>query len=423
MTEFEKAKQILKNASRSGSRLGLDRIYELAALLGNPQDRLETIHVAGTNGKGSFCAMLSSVLAAQGYRTGMFSSPVMLKENDCIRINGDSVSEEMFADAVIRAEKAAEQMPDKPTEFELLTAAAFLIFAEQGCEYTVIECGMGGDGDSTNIIRKPRLSVITNVTADHCAFLGNTASEIASHKAGIIKAGAPVFFGGEDSSAYEVIREKAAALSSELYIPDFSAFEPVDGINIGVRYKGEEYIIPLCGSYQYKNLINVLSCVDILRREGVRLDSNNVKTGLADVRWEGRFERLCDSPTVIFDGAHNRDGMESFCESIRRCFSSVRPALLIGVLSDKDYSSYAEMLLPLVGKVFAVSPDNPRALPAEILADCFKEHGLSAESYPSIQTGFAAAYSYCRENRLPLLAAGSLYMYKDIVCEIERIKT
>ena len=423
MSEFEKAKQILINASRSGSRLGLERIYELASLLADPQDKPLTVHVAGTNGKGSFCAMLSSVLSAQGYRTGMFSSPVMLRENDCIRINGEPVSEEMFADAVIRTWSAAEKMSDKPTEFELLTAAAFLIFAEQGCKFAVIECGMGGDEDSTNIIRKPLLSVITNVTIDHCAFLGSTTAEIASHKAGIIKKGVPVYFGGEDIPAFEVIRERAVSLSSELYTPDHSAFVPLDGVETGVRYRGEEYRVPLYGSYQYKNLINLLSCVDILKRKGVETDAENVKLGLQNVRWEGRFEKLCDDPVIIFDGAHNRDGMESFCESVIRHFSGVRPALLIGVLSDKDYGSYAEMLRPLVGAVFAVSPANPRALSAEELADSFSEHGLSAVPYRSVHEGFAAAYHHCKVNKLPLLAAGSLYMYKDIVSEVNRIKT
>lgn len=423
MTDFEKAKQKLKNASRLGSRLGLERIYELAALLGDPQDKSKTIHVAGTNGKGSFCAMLSSVLAAGGLRTGMFSSPVMLKENDCIRINGEPVSEEVFADAVIRAEQATDRMDDKPTEFELLTAVAFLIFAEQKCDFAVIECGMGGDGDSTNIIREPLLSVITNVTIDHCAFLGNTTAEIASHKAGIIKPGVPVYFGGDDRSAYEVISSRAATLSSELYTPDYSAFEPLDGDSIGVRFKGEQYRVPLYGSYQYKNLINALSCVEILRRKGVELDRDSLVHGLENVRWEGRFEKLSDDPTVIFDGAHNRDGMESFCESIRRFYKNVKPALLIGVLADKDYRSYAEMLRPLIGRVFAVTPDNPRALSAECLSDCFEQQGLLAAPYPTVKEGFEAAYSFCQETDLPLLTAGSLYMYKDIVSEVRRIKT
>ena len=423
MTEFEKAVSILKKASRSGSRLGLERIFELAALIGDPQDKPKTVHVAGTNGKGSFCAMLSSVLTAQGYKTGTFSSPVMLKENDCVRIDGRPVSEKIFADAVIRTAEASEGMTDKPTEFELLSTAAFLIFAEQDCDFAVIECGMGGDGDSTNIIRRPMLSVITNVTIDHCAYLGNTTAEIASHKAGIIKSGVPVFFGGEDAAAFEVIRRRAELMDAELFTPKVSAFEPSDCEGVGARYKGEEYRVPLKGSYQYKNLISVLTCIEILRSEGVTLTVEAVKRGLKSVRWEGRFEQLCSDPVVIFDGAHNSDGMESFCESIRSRFGDVKPVLLIGVLADKDYRYYADMLRPLVGRVFAIAPNNPRALPSRELAECFNGLCLPTEPFPSVSEGFAAAYAYCCEHLLPLLVAGSLYMYSDIVKEVERIKT
>lgn len=422
MTEFEKSLSILKNASRSGSRLGLERIYELVHLLGDPQDSVPAVHTAGTNGKGSFCAMLSAALTACGYRTGTFSSPAMLSQNDCIRINGEPVSKEIFADAVIRADRGSESMADRPTEFELLTAAAFLIFLEQGCEVNVIECGMGGDGDSTNVISRPLLSVITNVTIDHCAFLGSTVPEIAEHKAGIIKEGVPVFFGGDDPQALEVVRRRAERKGSKLYtLPglDICTVENGGG-DITVRYKGAEYSVPLRGSYQSRNLLNVLACTDILRGSGLLLPESSVRSGLAAVRWEGRFEKLCDDPLIIFDGAHNRDGMFELCRSIRRSFKGIRPAVLIGVLADKDYASYAEMLSPLVCRAFAIAPDNPRALPASQLADCFVSRGLPTEPFGSIADGFAAAADFARENSLPLLVIGSLYMYRDIRRECER---
>ena len=327
----------------------------------------------------------------------------MLEVNDCIRIGGEPVSEEVFAEGIIRAYEASQAMDDSPTEFELLTAAAFLILAEQGCEFAVIECGMGGDGDSTNIIKRPMLSVITNVSTDHCAFLGNTVSDIASHKAGIIKQDVPVFFGGDDRDAFEVIKRVSKSKGSKLYTLQTALFQPVDGDGVGVSYNGREYRVPLSGSYQYKNLVSVLSCVEILRSQGTVIGEDAVTQGLDSVRWEGRFERLCSKPLVIFDGAHNRDGMESLCESIRNYFPEVRPAILIGVLADKDYPAYTGMLKPLVGKVFAVSPDNPRALPSEKLAGCFSSSGLSAEPYPSIHEGFTAAFKYCSDNSLPLL--------------------
>ncbi|MBR6874042.1 MAG: bifunctional folylpolyglutamate synthase/dihydrofolate synthase [Ruminococcus sp.] len=418
MTRIEKALSILKQASRSGSRPGLERISELCALLGDPQDRFRAVHVAGTNGKGSFCAMLSSVLGAQGYGVGTFSSPVMLRYNDCIRLGGEPVSEDVFAGAVIKADKASAQMTDKPTEFELLTAAAFLIFAEQGCDFAVIECGMGGRGDSTNVLKAPVLSVITNVTLDHCAFLGDTVADIAAQKAGIIKAGRPVFLGRPDKEVFDVVKREADLKGSELYTPDEDILFRSEN---GFTYRGRELTLPLKGAYQAENLRNVLSCIELLRTAGVSISDDAVVQGIAAVRWEGRFERLWDDPPVIFDGAHNPDGMTALCESIRTAFPDTKPAVLIGVLSDKDYRLYAKKLCPLISQAFTITPDNPRALPAKKLAEALSSEGIPAGAYLSIGEGFEAAFGHCRESRLPLLVIGSLYLYKDIIAQIKNI--
>lgn len=427
MTRYDKAISLLEEASRSGSRLGLERIYELCRRLGNPQDKPGTIHVAGTNGKGSFSAMLSSVLTAQGYLTGTFSSPSMLEVRDSIRIGGRVVSEDEFADAVIKAAAAAELMEDKPTEFELLTAAAFQLFSDIGCVYTVIECGMGGDGDSTNVITKPLLSVITNVSLDHCTFLGNTVAEIAGHKAGIIKQGTPAYFGGKSDDALKVISGEAERKGSELYT--CASFRNTNyetaGLPSGtsVVHGSKVYHTPLFGTCQSENLVNVLNCIDILRKEGIVISEEAVVKGLEKVRWEGRFEFLSRDPEIVFDGAHNPDGMMKLCESIRLYFGEVRPAAVIGVLEDKDYSAYSVLLKPLISRVFAVSPDNPRALPSDKLAEVFSAGGIKADAYPSIADGLDAAYRYCSENGLPLLVIGSLYMYKDVVGALKYIKS
>lgn len=419
MTKYKKALELLKAASMQGSRLGLERVTELVSLLGDPQNSYKIIHVAGTNGKGSFSAMLSSVLTAQGYKVGTFSSPYMLTYNDCVRINGVIVSEELFGDAVIRAAETASAMTEPPTEFELLTGAVFMLLAEQGCEYAVIECGMGGDGDSTNVIKSPLLSVITNVELDHQAFLGSTHAEIASHKAGIIKQERPVFFGGDNAEALSVISETAKCKGSTLYRPDrtevnFIKSENILRDGITLMYEGVEVGIPLRGSYQYKNIRNVLCCVEILRELGVEIGKTAVCVGLAGVRWEGRFELLCTEPTVIFDGAHNPDGMRELCKSIPLYFNSVKPAILTGVLADKDYELYREMLCPLIDRAFTITPDNPRALSAEKLADCFNAGGIPTEPFDTVEQGFEAAYAYCKEQGIPLLVIGSLYLYKDI---------
>ena len=415
MTEYNKALSILKKASRSGSRLGLDRIKELLSLAGDPQDSLRAVHISGTNGKGSFSAMLSSVLTAAGYKTGTFMSPAMVSPLDQIRIDGETVSEELFADAILRLDDLSSAMDDKPTEFELMTAAAFLIMKEQCCAMSVIECGLGGDGDSTNVINEPLLSVITNVSLDHCTILGRTTADIARHKSGIIKPGVPVYYGGRDTAALEVIRQTAERKGSELYIPDRADISFSDDVpETSLVWQGTEITVPLRGVHQRDNVVNVLSCVEILRGRGVEISNEAVRKGLSLVRLEGRFETLCADPYIIFDGAHNPDGMDCLCRSIAGQFGDVKPVILIGVLADKDYSLYAEMLSPLAERIFTVAPDNPRALDPATLAETFSAHGLPAEPFDTITEGFDAAAGYAGENSLPLMVIGSLYLYKDI---------
>lgn len=416
MTRYEYALDILKKSSGSGSMLGLERISALVSLLGDPQDRLPVIHVAGTNGKGSFCAMMSAILSEQGMNVGTFNSPAMLSPNDQIRIGGVPVSDEFFSDAVIKAYELGKKLNEPPTEFELVTAAAFIIFTEQKCDFAVVECGMGGDGDATNIIKSPLLSVITNVALDHCAYLGRTASEIARHKAGIIKSGRPVFFGGSDKDALAVIQETAKRIGSKLYTPNTLAFKPAKEITdcTSLIYKRRKYTVPLKGAYQQLNLINVLSCVDILREQGITVDDNSVKNGLMKVRWEGRFELLCNDPVIIFDGAHNPDGMQQLCESTRRYYPDNKPAILIGVLADKDHKLYGSLLKGLVRRAFAVSPDNPRALASDKLAESLGSSGIDAVPFNNIREGLDCAMKYCKANKCPLFIIGSLYMYKDI---------
>ena len=423
MNRVQTAEKLLKIASRSGSRLGLERVLELSSLLGDPQDKLKTIHIAGTNGKGSLNAMLSAVLREQGYKVGSFTSPAMLSYNDQIRINGIPVSNKILDEAVVKAEEKAGKMLDHPTEFELLTVAAFLIFSEQRCDICLIECGMGGDTDSTNIIKKPLLSVITNVTLDHCSILGNTTAEIASHKAGIIKQGVPVFFGGDDKDAHSVIKRKAVRNGSKLYTADRSLFERhYDPGFTALKYNGRVYRTSLRGEFQYENLQNCISCVEILRSNGTVISYHALKNGLLNVHWEGRFETLSSDPLIVFDGAHNPDGMKKLCSSIKTLFGDDRPAVLIGVLADKDYSIYPEMLEGLVSRAFAVSPDNPRALPSVKLAECLNNGRICCDSFPDIPSGFDAAVDWCIRNTHSLLVIGSIYMYKDIKACAEKLK-
>ena len=227
MTNYDSALKYLKKTSRRGSNLGLERIRQIMTLLDEPQNKVKAVHISGTNGKGSFGAMLCSVLKAAGYLTGSFSSPAITEVTDSFRINGSEILREEFGDLICSLTPLCESINDKPTEFEVLTAAAYKLFADKNCDISIVECGMGGNLDSTNVIDAPLLSVITNVQKDHCSFLGNTTEEIARHKSGIIRPGCPVLFGGNDPDADRVIAEAAQKAGAELYRTDLSRISDV----------------------------------------------------------------------------------------------------------------------------------------------------------------------------------------------------
>lgn len=424
MNDIQKAEAILRKASGRGIIPGLSRITALLHLMGDPQESTPVIHVSGTNGKGSFGAMLCSVLTSAGFRTGSFSSPALTGVTDSFRIDCREISGKMFAEEILKIAGYCEKMDDKPTEFEMLTAAAYDIFAREKCDIAVVECGLGGDEDSTNVIASPLLSVITNVRLDHCGILGDTPAEIASHKAGVIKPGRPVFYGGGRGEALDVIRERAAALVSELYAPENTDIrlisDSLDGTDFA--YNGREYRLSLLGSYQLENVRNVLECVEILRSQGLDIPEEAVAEGLANVRWHGRFELLSREPVVIADGAHNPDGISRAAESIRRYFGGKGVALLIGVMADKDYSCYPEIMEGLIAKAFAVRPANKRSLGSEALAEVFTSHGIEAEAFSELPEGVRAAYEYARERGVPLIALGSLYMYKEFTEALGRVE-
>lgn len=415
MESFNKAVDYLKTASLRGSRLGLERITELCRLLGDPQNSVPVIHVAGTNGKGSFGAMISSVLSHSGYTTGSFSSPALLGVTDSFRINGEEITNEEFGELICGIIPVCESMSDKPTEFEVLTAAAYLLFARKKCDIAVVECGMGGETDSTNIVASPLLSVITNVAIDHTSFLGGTVEEIAAVKAGIIKKFRPVIYGGNDPAAQRVIRNKAAECSADLIVTDHSMMSEVrsdiDGTSLKYGDFGEIHT-SLTGTYQQFNIANVLTAVTALRSMGLNIPDSAVRSGMESVRWHGRFEVISRQPLIVFDGAHNPDGIRSAAESIKRYFDG-KVALLIGVMADKEYQLYPEILGKFVDCAFAVEPDNPRALDSCVLAGAFSCAGIPSAAFHELEEGVKQAVEYAKNRGIPLVALGSLYMYRE----------
>lgn len=416
MVNYNQALEYLKKISIS--KLGLERTVELCKKLGNPQNKTKIIHVAGTNGKGSFCTMLSAVLRDAGYKVGGFSSPALTEVTDSFRINGKEISCDDFAEIMGDIIPLCESMDDTPTEFEVLTALAFEFFARQKCDIAVIECGMGGDTDSTNIINSPLMSVITNIALDHTAFLGDTIQEIAMHKAGIIKPERPVLYGGNNAEAMAVISNTAKNSRSSLTVTNHSRTSNVSsdiyGTSLDFSGFGKVHTA-LTGTYQQYNIANVLTAIEILRSEGLNIPDSAVKSGLLSARIHGRFELISENPVIIFDGSHNPDGIKQTAKSIEKYFSNTEIALLIGVMADKDYSLYPEMLGKYISCAFTVKPDNPRALDSNTLSETFQNCGIQALPFTDLSNGVKSAVEYAKKYNIPLIALGSLYMYKDFI--------
>ena len=407
-----------------GSRPGLSRISELLEKLGNPQNGLKFIHVAGTNGKGSFCAMTESILRAAGYRTGLFVSPYIKHFEERICLSGVPISGEELAEVTALVKPHADSMADAPTEFELITAIGLVYFRKKGCDVVVLETGMGGRLDSTNIIRDPLLTVITGIAMDHTAYLGDTVEKIAAEKAGIIKSGAPMLWGGRDPAARRVIEDAARRTG----VPFIAAADtPVTVREMTLSGTVADYgdfqgvKLPLLGTYQPQNLSTVLAAVPLLRNTGLQISDDAVYRGIAAVRWRGRFEKLSESPLILSDGAHNPEGIAAAKASISHYFGGEKVLLLVGVMADKDYCGMVAELAPLAAEVFTLTPDNPRALDADALAAEFRLAGVPATGYPTVDAAVAAATNAAKRCGKPLLSLGSLYMYAEVTDALERM--
>lgn len=414
---YKEALDYIHSVNWTFCKPGLERITALCDALGNPQTGMRFIHVAGTNGKGSFCAMTAAILKSAGYKVGLFTSPYIKTFNERMMINGEMIGEQELADLTAYVRPVADAMADKPTEFELITAIALLYFRRHNCDVVVLEAGMGGRLDSTNVIREPLLSVITGIALDHTAFLGDTVEKIAAEKAGIIKDGRPVLYGGEDAAACRVIADTAAARGSAFHTVDHGALtvSRVDlsgaTFDFGV-YKDVK--LNLLGTYQPHNAAVVLTAVDILRAEGLCIPDSAVREGLATVVWRGRFELLADNPPVIFDGAHNAQGITAAVDGIRHYFGGQKVYVMTGVLQDKDYVAIAQTLASVASRAFVLTPENPRALAGEEYAALLESNGVPSIAYPSVKETYAAAVAAARRDNVPLICLGSLYTYASL---------
>ena len=399
-----------------GSRLGLGRTRELLQKLGNPEKQLKFVHIAGTNGKGSCAAMLSSILEAAGYRVGLYTSPFINRFNERMQINHQCIPDGELAELTAYIRPFADGMADPPTEFELITALAMVYFARHQCDIVVLEVGMGGELDSTNIIDVPEAAVIMAMGLDHVKELGPTMADIARAKAGIIKAGGRVVSYGGNPEADAVIAAACREKNASLRQPDFAAIVPGDFSLEGqsFSYKGwHDLRIPLVGAYQMKNAAAVLETVEVLRQRGWHISDEAVVQGLKHTRWPARFEVLRRDPVFIVDGGHNPHGIRATAESLQRLFPGKKFTFVTGVMADKDVESILGLIVPLADQFFTVRPDNPRAMSAQELAERIRAMGAKATPCESVADGVDRAVAVEGKDGVAC-ALGSLYMSGDV---------
>ncbi len=423
-TNSKAAIEKIHKFERFGMILGLERMNSLLKLLGNPQDDLKIIHVAGTNGKGSICRYIYSVLQAGGYKTGLYTSPFLEVFNERIELDGKYISNEDLAVYTDRVLKCVETMTQRgeqsPTEFEVVTAIAFLYFKEKGCDYAIMEVGLGGSGDSTNVCKAPLISVITSISYDHTDRLGNTLAEIAGEKAGIIKEGCPVVTSAEAPEALEVIERKAEELGCMYFetrhVPYAVKSQDLGGsvfdVNIqGVTYENLE--ISMLGEHQIKNAICALAALSIIEERGdVSLHRDDIYKGFKAAKQIGRLEVMSAQekvPVVIIDGAHNPDGAASLRKAMKEYMPDKKILMVTGMLADKDTESILREFTAITDRFIATEPENPRKLDSESLKDKIEAMGASCESIPDCREAVKAAAERGKDFD-SILYAGSLYM-------------
>lgn len=361
----------------------LDAIQKLMAYFGNVQDQLNVIHIAGTNGKGSVGAYISAILSAQGYRTGTYASPAVFDSREIIKINGEQISKQDFDQIMSDVYKACETMQQEgfpyPSAFEAETAAAFCYLKQQQCDFAVVEAGLGGRDDATNLVKHPICSVFTSISMDHMNFLGDTLEEIASAKAGIIKPGCPCVSAKQKSSVLTVLKNAAMQAKSPFYVGDQTCIRnyryDADGSSFFVEWDcadGRKFLqihSAMTGEFQQENFACALEVIRLLKEQGIKISGDAVETGLCSAYLPGRFEKILDEPAFYIDGGHNEGAAQSLAKTLQHCFPKKRIVFIIGVLADKEYKKVLRVTLPYASRVFTVTPDNPRALDGQVLAE------------------------------------------------------
>lgn len=433
MENLQETLQFIHGLNRFGTKLGLANITNLLELLGNPHEDLKIIHVAGTNGKGSTCAMIDSILREEGYNVGLFTSPYLEVFNERMRVNGENISDKDLIRITNKVKEKVlymrEQNIGSPTEFEVVTAIGFCYFKEQGVDFTILEVGMGGRLDATNVVT-PMVSVITPISFDHQQYLGASLADIAREKCGIIKPDVPVVSGTQASEALEVIVNTSKAKGCTIIVLDESGHYTIEDKRITYEIisqdkNGSTFLVKtpyaiyknlkigLLGTHQVQNAATAVGTIDVLRALDIKITERSLYRGLEKARWAGRFEILQTNPLIIIDGAHNIAGIKSLKDTICKHYSGKREILVLGMLKDKDYNVMIKEIAPLSDTIITTVPENPRALTAKELAEAILKHKdpntTTIYEKPEIADAIKLAYDLAGPDDI-VIFAGSLYM-------------
>lgn len=419
--DYKEALDYISKSHKFGMRLGLDNIKKLLELLGNPQEKLKIIHVAGTNGKGSTCSFISTILKEFDYKVGLYTSPFLEVFNERIRINNENISDKDIGRIVSIIKEKIEIMVDKgfdyPTEFEIVTAMAFYYYFENNVDFVVLEVGLGGKYDATNVINKSEVSVITPISIDHINVLGNTISKIASEKAGIIKENSTVFIYNQSDEAKNVIKKVCDDKNSKFFEV---LFDDIKIKHSDINYQEFDYKnyknlkINLIGEHQIKNSILAINVVEfILSKYNKKIDEDKLKLGLLNTKWAGRIEKIKENPLFIIDGAHNEDGAKSLSKVLDKNFKNKNLTLLLGMLEDKEIDKVLEILIPYFNKVVTTNVSNPRTKSCDDLKEKISNYVKEVYSIDNLEEALNFTLKNSDKDDI-IISCGSLYLIGEI---------
>ena len=412
----QEAIAFIESVSWKGTVPGLSRTFGLLERMGNPQNTMKYVHVAGTNGKGSTCAMVSSILRKAGYRVGLYTSPHIYCFNERIQINGENISDEALASATEYVMPLAQSMEECPTEFELVFCIALECFQREGCDIIVTEVGMGGAMDATNVIPAPEVAVITNIGLDHTEFLGDTVEKIAAEKAGIFKPGSSAVIYPSSEGVETVLEGVCRQQNIPCRKADFGTITSLTHSLEGQTFhcgSREDLFLPLLGQHQLYNCCVALNAIDALNEKGWNITEQHIRDGLRDTLWPGRFHIMGRDPLFLIDGGHNPQCFEALIQNIRDYLPGKRIIGLTGVLADKDYGEMYKPMLPMVQEFVCITPPSPRKLEAADLAAHLSQHGAKATACSTIAQGVAQAIKLAGTDGV-VLCFGSLYSIAHI---------